>query len=86
MDIKLYDNVVLCRDFSQENLKLGDVAVLVDFVPHPTGGETGAILEIFNALGESIAVVAVPISAIKPLQSDEIFTVFVVFVAWVTLR
>jgi hypothetical protein len=61
--------------FQKKNLQLGDVAVLIDFVSHPSEGETGAILEIFNAIGESIAVVAFPILAIKPLQADEIFTV-----------
>jgi hypothetical protein len=45
---------------------------VIDYVPHPTGGEEGAILEIFNAIGESIAVVTVPISAIAPLRSDQI--------------
>jgi hypothetical protein len=75
MDVKLYDRVVLCRDFPEDNLKSGDVAVLVDLISHPSDGETGAILEIFNALGESISVVAVPISAIKSLRADEIFTV-----------
>lgn len=75
MDVKLYDHVVLCQDFPENNLKSGDVAVLVDFIPDPNGGEMGAILEVFNALGESISVVAIPRSAIKPLQADEIFTV-----------
>ena len=44
-------------------------------ISHPSNGEMGAILEVFNALGESISVVTVPISAIKPLQANEIFTV-----------
>jgi len=75
MDVELYDRVVLCCNFPKDNLKSGDVAVLVDLISHPSGGEMGAILEVFNALGESLAVVAVPISAIKSLQADEIFTV-----------
>jgi hypothetical protein len=75
MDIKLYDHVVIGRNLPQDNLKSGDVALLVDIIPHPDGGEAGAILEVFNAIGESIAIVTVPISAIKPLRADEIFTV-----------
>ncbi|WP_287170826.1 MULTISPECIES: hypothetical protein [unclassified Microcystis] len=47
----------------------------MDLIPHPSNGEMEAILEVFNALGESISVVTVPISAIKPLQANEIFTV-----------
>ena len=47
------------------------MAVLVDHVAHPEGGEPGCVLEVFNALGESIAVVAVPESQIEALQADE---------------
>ena len=35
-------------------------------------GEAGAILEVFNVLGESIDVVTVPVSAIAPLTADQI--------------
>ena len=73
--LKLYQDVALTRDVPEDNLKAGDVAVLIDFMPHPTGGEQGCCLEVFNAVGESIAVVAVPISAVKSLQSDEILSV-----------
>ncbi|MGI0479346.1 DUF4926 domain-containing protein [Geminocystis sp. CENA526] len=74
MNIELYQEITLTRDIPQQQLKQGDIATLVDFVPHPTGGETGCILEIFNALGESLRVVTVPISVIKPLTSEDILT------------
>jgi hypothetical protein len=51
------------------------VAVLVDYVQHPQGGEQGCVLEVFNALGESIAVVAVPDSDIEELRADEVLSV-----------
>ena len=73
--LKLYQDVALTRDVPEDNLKAGDIAVLIDFMPHPTGGEQGCYLEVFNAVGESISVVAVPISAVKALQSDEILSV-----------
>jgi hypothetical protein len=69
MKPELYDEVALTRDLPAEKLTQGDVAVLIDYVPHPTGGEEGAVLEIFNAIGESIAVVTVPGSAIAPLRA-----------------
>lgn len=72
---ELYEEVALTRNIPEENLKQGDVAVVVDYVPHPTGGEEGAILEIFNAIGESVSVVAVPISAIESLRADQILTI-----------
>lgn len=75
MPLELYQDVALVRDVPEHQLKVGDIATLVDFVPHPKGGEEGCLLEVFNAVGESIAVVAVPISAIAALRADEILTV-----------
>ena len=72
---KLYEEVAIVRDILEENLKQGDVAVVVEYVPHPTGGEEGAILEVFNAIGESVAVTTVPISAIKSLRADQVLMV-----------
>jgi hypothetical protein len=72
MKIELYKEVTLTRNVPEENLKSGDVAVLVDIVPHPSSGEDGAILEVFNAVGDSIMVTTVPISAIAPLQSNQV--------------
>jgi Domain of unknown function (DUF4926) len=65
----------LTRDLPEYELKAGDIATLVDFVSHPSGGEEGWVLEVFNAVGESLAVVAVPTSSIESLRADEILTV-----------
>jgi hypothetical protein len=74
-DIQLYSRIALNRDFPEYNLKRGDVATFIDTVPAPEGIEEGYILEVFNALGESIDVVTVPKSAVVPLRSDEILSV-----------
>lgn len=74
MTLELYSEVALTQNIVEYSLKIGDIATLLDFVPHPQGGEEGCVLEIFNAVGESIAVVTVPISAIKSLEPDEILT------------
>jgi len=71
----LCQRVALKRDLPEDGLKKGDVATLVDHVPHPEGGEQGCILEVFNALGESIAVVAVRESDIEGLRADEVLAV-----------
>ena len=71
----LYDRVALRRDLNEHFLKKGDVAVLIDRVPHSSGGEPGVVLEIFNALGDSISVVAVKESEIETLRADEVLTV-----------
>jgi hypothetical protein len=65
----------LLRDLPEHGLKKGDVATLVDYVPHPGEGEDGYVLEVFNAIGESIAVIAVPMSAVNALRADEVLSV-----------
>jgi len=70
MSWSLYQRVALRRDLPEHGLRKGDVATLVDYVPHPEGGEQGCVLEVFNALGESIAVVAVRESDVEGLHAD----------------
>ena len=75
--IELYQRVALTRDLPEHNLCKGDVAVMVEYLPgtSASGGENGYALEIFNAVGETIAVVMVPVSAVQPLTENEIFQV-----------
>jgi Domain of unknown function (DUF4926) len=75
MSIPLYERVALTRDLDEHGLRRGDVGVLLDYVPHPEGGEEGAVIEVFNALGESIAVVAVRASDLEPMRADEVLAV-----------
>ena len=75
--IALYQRVTLTRDLPEHNLCKGDVAVVVEYLPgtSASGGEDGYALEVFNAVGETIAVVMVPVSAVKPLTEHEILQV-----------
>jgi Domain of unknown function (DUF4926) len=75
MALQLYTEVALTRDLPEYGLRLGDIATLVDFVDHPTDGEEGCVLEVFNAVGESLAVITAPISAVEDLRADGILTV-----------
>ena len=75
MKLELFREVALARDFPEHQLRVGDVATLIDFVPHPSGGEDGCVLEVFNAVGKTIAVITAPLSAIESLSPDEILTV-----------
>ena len=72
MSLELYQRIALSRDIPEEGLKRGDIAYLLDYIPHPQGGEPGCVLEVFNAIGESISVLTVPKSAVQPLQSNEV--------------
>ncbi|VEP11820.1 conserved hypothetical protein [Hyella patelloides LEGE 07179] len=74
MNLELYTEVALKIDIPEDNLKKGDITTLIDFIPHPQDGELGCVLEVFNAIGQSIAVVTVPKSAIKALAENEILT------------
>jgi hypothetical protein len=77
MNIDLFSNVALARDLPNEGLRRGDVATIVEKLP-PTdasGGEAGYVIEVFNAIGESIAVVTVPVSAVEPLRASEVLSV-----------
>ncbi len=75
MKPELYTEVALTRDFPAYHLRTGDLAMLLDYVPHPAGGEEGAILEFFNAVGDSLDVVTVPVSAIESPRADQIRSV-----------
>ncbi len=75
MTLELYQEVALTRDLPEYELRVGDIATLVDFISHPSGGEEGCVLEVFNAVGESLRVIAVPVSTVEVLRPDEILTV-----------
>ena len=69
--IELYQRISINRDFPEYQLKKGDIATLIDIVPHPENGENGYILEVFNAIGESIHVIIIPQSSVTTLKLDE---------------
>jgi hypothetical protein len=73
--MELFQKVSLINDLDEYGLKKGDIATLIDFIEHPGGGEKGCVLEIVNALGESLNVITVPMSSIESLKADEILGV-----------
>jgi hypothetical protein len=72
MTLKMFERVSLKRDVPEEGLRAGDVATLVDLVPGPAGESQGAVLEVFNAVGQTICVTAVSVNDVEPLRADEI--------------
>ena len=71
MTFELFSRVALRTDLPDYGLQCGDVATIVDHHPVSTG-EDGYSLEIFNALGETIAVVVVAESQIAPMLRNEV--------------
>jgi hypothetical protein len=75
-----YEEVALTRDLPEHDLRCGDVAMVVEQLPatEASDGEPGYALEVTNAVGDGTAVgdtidvVMVPASAVKPLSHDEI--------------
>jgi len=49
--------------------------MLIDYVIHPSGGEDGYILEVFNVAGDSIAVFTVPMSAVEKMPSNAVLAI-----------
>ncbi len=70
MKPELYSRVVVNRDIPAEDLHRGDVATVIEYLKHPDGGKEGAILEIFNVLGDSLGIATVPVSALESLRAD----------------
>ncbi|MDI6793315.1 MAG: DUF4926 domain-containing protein [bacterium] len=75
MAYPLFTRVVLREDLPEYQLYRGDVATIVDQHEGGEGEETGYSLEVFNAVGETIAVIVVAESKIEPLKKNEIFHV-----------
>ena len=74
MTFELYTDAVLTRDLPCENLCRGDVVKVIDHHPVP-GGEDGYSIEVFNAVGDTIAVTSVEESALEPLTAQDVFNV-----------
>ena len=74
MRFELYTDAALARDIPEHRLRQGDVVKIVDH--HPlSNGESGYSIEVFNAIGETIAVTAVPESALESLRKNEVLSV-----------
>jgi Domain of unknown function (DUF4926) len=74
MKLELYTDAVLARDIPEHGLCAGDVVKVVDF--HPTHDSEGAYsIEVFNTLGETIAVTSVNALDLEPLLANEVFSV-----------
>jgi hypothetical protein len=70
MKPKLFEEVMINRDFPEYNIAKGDIAILNDFVTDPLG-EKGCVLEIYTAMGAFVTVVSVPLTSIEILQPTD---------------
>jgi S1-C subfamily serine protease len=71
MTFELFSRVALKEDIPQHGLRRGDVATVVEH--HPVSQEEdGYSLEVFNAVGDTIAVIVLTESQIEPLMNNEV--------------
>ena len=69
-DFTLYQDAVLRHDMPEEGLCTGDVGTIVERHDVP-GRETGYSVEFFDMLGNTVAVVTLPSSALRaPSRAD----------------
>lgn len=73
MKFELFKRVARCEDLPQHSLRKGDVATVIDY--HPASDEDGYSLEVFNPVGDTIAVLTVAASQIEPLLPNEVLHV-----------
>lgn len=71
MKFELYTDVALKCDVPEHRLRCGDIVKLVEHHVALDGTE-GYSIEVFNALGDTIAVTSVPASALEALRRDEV--------------
>jgi hypothetical protein len=72
MKFEMFSRVVLKTDVPEHRLRRGDLATIVEFHPGIPGQEPGYSLEVFNAVGDTVAVIALGESQIETLREDEI--------------
>ncbi|MBF0388835.1 MAG: DUF4926 domain-containing protein [Desulfamplus sp.] len=74
MKYNLFEEIILAKDIPEKKLKKGDVATIVEYYP-VSEGEDGYSLEVFNTIGDTLAVITVEESAIEPFIEDAVFCV-----------
>lgn len=75
MKCELFSRVALRAAIAKHKLQVGDVATIVEHHPGLARQEPGYSLKVFNAVGETIAVVTLRESEIEPLAVNEVLHV-----------
>ena len=75
MKFEPFSRVALKIDVPNRGLRAGDIATIVESHSGRAGQEQGYSLEIFNAIGDTVAVITVRESQIEALSANEILHV-----------
>ncbi len=68
MKFELFERVAFVVDVPEEGIRKGDVATIVECFEKP---RPLYALEIFNAIGKTVGVIAVPETSLEALSEDE---------------
>lgn len=70
MNFAFYSDVILLKDIVEDGLFAGDIGTVVD-IHNVSGLETGYSVEFFDLLGNTRAIITLPISYFRqPTKSD----------------
>ena len=69
-----FPRVVLLEDLPEHGLRAGDIGVIVEHYPAREGTPEGYELEVFSAAGQTIAVVSVPVSAVREATAHDVLS------------
>jgi len=75
MKFEMFSQVALKTDVPEHGLRHGDVATIVEYHQGRPGQKPGYSLEVFNAVGETLAVITLAESQIESLTAKEILHV-----------
>jgi len=75
MKFELFSRVALKTDVQEDGLRRGDVATIVEYHEGRPGQEPGYSLEVFNAVGDTVAVITLRESQIESLSAKGILHV-----------
>lgn len=71
MNHELFSHVILTQDLPEAGLFRGDLATVVERYQGDPGQEPGYEVEVFNAVGDTVAVVSVRESQVEAPRQDE---------------
>jgi hypothetical protein len=75
MKYELFSRVALRVDLPEHRLRSGDVVTIVEYHAGRPDQEPGYSLEVFNAVGDTVAVITARESQIAPLTPNELLHV-----------
>ena len=75
MSLGLFERAVLTQDLPEEDLRTGDVGVVVEHYSARGDTTEGYEVEFLSARGDTIAVVSIPATALRPVRDRELLAV-----------